>query len=250
MLSKAQIKHIQSLQRNKFRAQYQQYLAEGAKIIPELIRGGANIAYLYALPAWIAQNAPLLRQYPINAESITEDELAKISALATPNQVLAVISIPESPTTTTLEGINLALDGIRDPGNLGTIVRTADWFGVKRVYCSLDCVDLYNPKTVQATMGSIGRVEVIYTELEKLFEANPHIPVFAADMVGENLYNKQLPAEGILLIGSESHGVSPTLLGYADAITIPRYGSAESLNAALAAGIVLGWWKGKLYHSK
>ncbi|CAN5212150.1 RNA methyltransferase [soil metagenome] len=244
MLSKAQIKYIQSLQRNKYRIQYQQYLAEGAKIVPELIQSGAKIMQLYALPEWIGANSDLMKQHYVSAEPITPEELEKISALSTPNQVLAVVAMPHSETIPSPEGISIALDAIRDPGNLGTIIRTADWFGIKRVYCSLDCVDIYNPKTVQSTMGSIVRVEVIYTDLEALLKAHTHIPVFAADMDGESLYTTALPAEGILLVGSESHGVSPTLLPYTRPITIPRFGGAESLNAAMATGIILGWWKG------
>lgn len=245
MLSKAQIKYIQSLQRNKYRRQYQQYLAEGAKIVPELIQAGAHITQLFALPEWLSANSTLLKQYLIPAESITPEELEKITALATPNQVLALVAMPQSPDTAPKpQGLCLALDAIRDPGNLGTIVRTADWFGIKRVYCSLDCVDIYNPKTVQSTMGSIVRVEVIYTDLVALFKAHNDMPVFAADMAGESLYATKLPTAGILLIGSESHGVSPALLPYGHPITIPRFGEAESLNAAMAAGIILGWWKG------
>jgi TrmH family RNA methyltransferase len=172
--------------------------------------------------------------------------LEKITALATPNQVLALVDMPKQQADAPKpNGLCLALDAIRDPGNLGTIVRTADWFGIKRIYCSLDCVDIYNPKTVQSTMGSIVRVDVVYTDLEALFKANNDIPIFAADMDGESLYTTKLPKEGILLIGSESHGVSPTLLPYARRITIPRFGEAESLNAAMAAGIILGWWKGQ-----
>jgi TrmH family RNA methyltransferase len=244
MLSKAQIKFIQSLQRNKFRSEYQQYIAEGAKIVPELIQAGAKIVQLYALPEWIAQNSVLLHKCQIVAETINADELTKISALATPNQVLAVIAIPQYETNTAPKGLSIALDAIRDPGNLGTIVRTADWFGVKRVYCSPDCVDLYNPKTVQSTMGSIVRVEVVFTDLEELFKAYPKVPIFAADMHGKSLYETKMPDNGILLIGSESHGVSPVLLSLSQPITIPRFGGAESLNAAIAASIILGWWKG------
>jgi RNA methyltransferase, TrmH family len=244
MLSKAQIKFIQSLQRNKFRSEYQQYIAEGAKIIPELIHAGAKIVQLYALPEWIAQNLPLLKQHQLVAETISLEELAKISALATPNQVLAIIAIPQYKTNASPEGLSIALDAIRDPGNLGTILRTADWFSVKRVYCSLDCVDLYNPKTVQSTMGSIVRVEVVYTDLEELFKAHPKVPIFAADMQGKSLYETKMPDNGILLIGSESHGVSTALSLLSQPITIPRFGGAESLNAAIAASIIIGWWKG------
>ncbi len=245
MLSKAQIKFIQSLQRNKSRKEYQQYIAEGAKIVPELIQTGAKIVQLYALPEWIAQNSLLLQQHDVDAQPIATDELAKISALAAPNQVLAIVAIPDYTNNLAPTGLSIALDAIRDPGNLGTIVRTADWFGIKRVYCSPDCVDLYNPKTVQSTMGSVGRVAVIYTDLKALFTAHADVPVYAADMQGENLYNTTMPKNGILLIGSESHGVSPELLAMAKAITIPRFGGAESLNAAMAAGIILGWWRGR-----
>jgi TrmH family RNA methyltransferase len=244
MLSKAQIKFIQSLQRNKFRSEYQQYIAEGAKIVPELIQAGAKIVQLYALPEWITQNSLLLKQHHLVAATINTNELAKISALAAPNQVLAVIAIPQYETNIAPEGLSIALDAIRDPGNLGTIVRTADWFGVKRVFCSTDCVDLYNPKTVQSTMGSLVRVEVVYTNLEELFSAHPRVPVFAADMQGKSLYETKMPQSGFLLIGSESHGVSPALLSLSQPINIPRFGGAESLNAAIAASIILGWWKG------
>ena len=245
MLSKAQIKFIQSLQRNKSRKEYQQYLAEGAKIVPELIQNGAKIVQLYALPEWTAQNRLLLQQHGLQANPITEDELAKISALSTPNQVLAIVAMPQFDEHALPTGLSIALDAIRDPGNLGTIMRTADWFGIKRVYCSPDCVDLYNPKTVQSTMGSVGRVEVVYTDLKALFTAHADVPVFAADMQGTSLYETTMPAHGILLIGSESHGVSAELLALSQPITIPRFGGAESLNAAMAAGIILGWWKGQ-----
>ncbi len=244
MLSKAQIKYIQSLQRNKYRHQYQQYLAEGAKIVPELIIAGAKITQLFALPEWIEANSALLKQHALAAEPITADELQQASALSSPNQVIALVDIPPIDTVPTPTGLSIALDAVRDPGNLGTIVRTADWFGIKRVYCSTDCVDIYNPKTVQSTMGSIVRVEVIYTDLEVLFKEHKQIPVFAADMNGASLYSTHLPSEGILLIGSESHGISPSLAPYTLPITIPRFGGAESLNAAMAAGIILGWWKG------
>lgn len=245
MLSKAQIKFIQSLQRNKSRKEYQQYLAEGAKIVPELIQNGAKIVQLYALPEWIAQNRLLLQQHGLHADAITNEELAKISALSTPNQVLAIVAMPQFDEHALPDGLSIALDAIRDPGNLGTIVRTADWFGVKRVYCSPDCVDLYNPKTVQSTMGSVGRVEVVYTDLKALFNSNADVPVYAADMQGTSLYETTMPAHGILLIGSESHGVSTELSALSKPVTIPRFGGAESLNAAMAAGIILGWWKGR-----
>lgn len=245
MLSKAQIKYIQSLQRNKFRAEYQQYLAEGAKIVPELIQAGTDIKQVFALPEWIEAHQKTLAGKQISIEAITPDELQKISALSTANQVLAIVSMPKQDGPKAPEGLCIALDAIRDPGNLGTIIRAADWFGVKRIYCSLDCVDAYNPKTVQSTMGSIVRVEVVYTDLAELFENHPAVPVFAADMHGQSLYETTLPQDAILLIGSESHGVSAGLLAKSQAITIPRFGGAESLNAAMAAGIILGWWRGQ-----
>ena len=171
---------------------------------------------------------------------VTAKELERISNLNTPNQVLAVCSIPawnpeqiENP-----EGIMLALDGIRDPGNLGTIIRTADWFGVKEIICSDDCVDVFNPKVVQSTMGSLGRVKVYYTNLED-FLSESKLPVYATVMDGNSIWDAN-PGNGIFIIGNESKGIRPEVLKHAKhKISIPSVGGAESLNAAVATGVVL-----------
>lgn len=246
MLSKAQIKHIQLLQRNKGRRQYLQYVVEGDKMVRELLAADAPIDALYALQPWIAANNSLLKPVADLVEEINQSELKTISTLTTPNQVLAVVNMPNHPLPTLLSATSLylALDGLQDPGNMGTIIRTADWFGVDAIFCSTDCVDVYNPKVVQATMGALLRVPVFETHLPALLEANPQIHAYAADMDGKSIY--QLAAQvGILIIGNEGAGISDEVLALAQKrISIPRFGGAESLNAAMATGIILSRFRG------
>jgi TrmH family RNA methyltransferase len=172
---------------------------------------------------------------------ITEAALKRISALKTPNKVLAVFKIPAS-VKIVHKGLLLALDGIRDPGNLGTIMRLCDWFGVTQLVCSEDTVDVYNPKVVQATMGSLARVNISYINLEDFFKESK-LPVYGAVMNGEHVYETKLPEEAILLMGNEANGISENLLEFlSHEITIPRYGKlqqTESLNVAMATSILL-----------
>ena len=176
----------------------------------------------------------------IKLYEISQPELSKISTLSTPQALLAIIKIPKSEelTTKSLKGsFSLALDNIQDPGNLGTIIRTADWFGLKYIICSTDTVDVYNPKVVQASMGSLARVKVIYTDLED-FLKNTELPIFGALLDGISVYKTDFGNEGILLLGNEGNGISNDLLKLITfPVTIPRFGRAESLNVAISASI-------------
>jgi TrmH family RNA methyltransferase len=236
MLSKKEIKDIQSLGHKKFRTALKLFLAEGPKIVRELYELiPQQVEKIYATTAWIKANQDLASQGTVM--EVTEDELEKISQLHTPNEVLAVIrqfEYQEPPAST----FTLYLDTIQDPGNLGTIIRIADWFGVKQVVCSAGCADLYNPKVVQSTMASIARVSVYYDENNWL--AKQEVPIYAAVLEGESVYKHQGTGQGVLIIGNESKGIGPEVLKYAThKVTIPKPGQAESLNAAVATGIIL-----------
>lgn len=245
MISKEKIRHINALKTAKFRNQYGKFIAEGPKIIGELLKSSFKVLNIYATPEWIISN---VGKIPENIEvvEVSESELDKISNQKTPNQVLALVKFPEEPSEIPeISNFVLMLDGISDPGNLGTIIRTADWFGVQQIICSENCVDLYNPKVVQATAGSVFRVPVYYTDLEKyLMKITPGIAVYGALLDGENLYSVKSGNSGIILIGSESHGISPKLIPHiTHSIRIPDYSSgkslpAESLNASQAAAVI------------
>ena len=235
MLSKNQIKLISGLHQKKHRFANQLFFAEGVKVIQELVKSNFELEHLYTTKEDFNQVAA-------NKKSIiSENELNKISALATPNTCLAVFKIPvESKIIES--GLVLALDSIRDPGNMGTILRVCDWFGIQQLVCSKETVDIYNPKVVQATMGSIARVNVNYIDL-KDFISNTSLPVFGTFMDGENIYKMNLPQEGIVIMGNEANGISESIENLiAKRLTIPRFGDlqiTESLNVATATAIIL-----------
>ena len=235
MLSKNELKYIQSLCQKKQRQTEGLFIAEGTKIAEELESAKFRVRKLYALASWA-------EQYSGNAEviKVTEAELTKISQLQTPNQVLAIVEQKKWVTPTAFStGLTLVLDGLQDPGNMGTLIRIADWFGIKQVMASLDTVELYNPKVIQSTMGSFTRVEVSYVSLAPML-AKTNLPVYGALLEGKPIYSLQPVQEGILVIGNESKGIREALLPHiTQPITIPRIGGAESLNAAVAAGILL-----------
>ena len=240
MLVKQKIKYIQTLGQKKFREKEGLFIAEGPKLVNELLEADAiAVKEVYALKEWVDNN-PVLSANIIITE-ISEQELEKISQLATPNNVLAIVQQYEvSGEITTKDSIILALDNIQDPGNLGTIIRIADWFGIKQIVCSLDSADMYNPKVVQSTMGSIARVNVFYTDLKEWLGAQKNIPIYAASLNGENITIIKKINEGIIIIGNESKGISDEIMKLAKVrITIPAKGKAESLNAAVATGIIL-----------
>lgn len=248
MLSKAQIKYIQSLQNKKLRHTERVYVVEGEKIIHEYIEGNYPLGNIYATAGWMEENRTLLLKKKLSPVEISNKELEQISSLTTPNKVLALAQMPEIPSLRGMEsllgsGLHLALENIQDPGNMGTIIRTADWFGVSSILCSEDCVDAYNSKVVQAAMGSLMRVKIFYTDLLPLLE-KATLPVYAATLEGENIFTQKLPSNAIILIGNESKGVSATLRQVVKKeLNIPRFGKAESLNASIAAAVILALFK-------
>jgi len=237
LITKTQVKYIQSLGHKKFRDQEGIFVVEGPRIAGELLgSGNMRCVELYATKDW---TPPAGLSLPMRNE-VSPSELERISLLSTPNQVLALFEKPKFPPPVFAGSITLILDGIQDPGNLGTIVRTADWFGIPRIACSHDSADVFNPKTVQSTMGSISRVQVLYGEPAELIRAHPGLPVFAAVLGGKPLFGQERIHEGMIVIGNESRGIRPELLALATrTVTIPGAGQAESLNAAVATGIIL-----------
>ena len=240
MLVKQKIKYIQTLGQKKFREKEGLFIAEGPKLVNELLEADTiAVKEVYALKEWVNNN-PLLPANIILTE-ISEQELEKISQLTTPNQVVAIVQqFDKGNIITAKDQITLALDTVQDPGNLGTIVRIADWFGIKQIVCSLDSADMYNTKVVQSTMGSIARVKIIYTDLNEWLGTQENIPIYAASLQGENIASIKKINEGIIIIGNESRGISEEIMKLATIrITIPAKGKAESLNAAVATGIIL-----------
>ncbi len=235
MVSKNQIKLISSLQQKKARSIHQLFIAEGKKGIQELLDAHFELEHLYTTLNDFQKVSNNLKTI------ISETELKKITALSSPNTCLAVFKIPIEKKITE-SGLLLALDDVRDPGNLGTILRLCDWFGVQQLICSNETVDIYNPKVVQATMGSIARVNVSYVDLKDFLTAST-LPIFGTFMNGENIYNASLPNEGIIVMGNEANGISNDLEKIIkNRLTIPRFGAiqkTESLNVASATAIVL-----------
>ena len=241
MLSKAQIKYIQSLQHKKYRQKSGQFIAEGDKIVPELLLGGLTVREVYATPKWISAHESVLAALPsVKVEAVEEFLLRQMSALTTPNQALALLDMPPAGIPVLKGTVSIALETLQDPGNMGTIIRIADWFGIRQLFCSPDCVDVFNPKTIQATMGSIARVQIIEMPLLPLLQEGG-VASYAATLHGSDISGFSRLQEGIILIGNESRGLSEEVIGASThRITIPRLGGAESLNAAVAAGIICG----------
>ena len=241
MLSKTIVKYIQSLAHKKLRDEQGVFIAEGPKVVPELLRSQKFVCKIIcSTKNWLDENENLLKNLSADIHEINEIELEKISQLQTSNKVLAVFFKNEEPAIHISNTVSLMLDEIQDPGNMGTIIRTADWFGIKDIICSNECVDCYNSKVVQASMGSVSRVNIIYKELQAFIDEHKGIKIYAATLGGKTLTSFGKITEGIVLIGNESKGVKENLVRLATGqITIPKYGGAESLNAAVACGIIL-----------
>jgi len=236
MLTAHTIKTIQSLDKKKYRQKYNLFLVEGNKIIKELPNSNYEVTDLYSI-------APEeLNIKTANEVKILPVELKKISFLQTPKDSVAVCKIPENKILKDVS-IQLVLDGIQDPGNLGTIIRLADWFGIEQIICSNDTVDVYNPKVIQATMGSFLRVNVCYVDLEDYLPSY-NFPILGTDMDGENIYKTDFPEKFSLVFGNEGNGLRASTENLiTKMITIPRFGknqSTESLNVSMSAGIILG----------
>ncbi|MBR1886937.1 MAG: RNA methyltransferase [Bacteroidales bacterium] len=225
MITAAEIKWIKSLSQKKFRDSEGMFVVEGEKMVQEALKSGFEVERV------------------LRKEEIGEASMARISALSSPSPVLAVVRIPDSRTQAPGDGLYLALDGIRDPGNLGTILRIADWFGIDAVYASEDTVELYNPKVVQATMGAIFRVPFYTANIPSLCSSYSG-PVYGTFLDGENIYSKELSSKGIIVIGNEANGISKeTAAAVTDRLYIPPFPAddpgSESLNAAVATAVTV-----------
>jgi TrmH family RNA methyltransferase len=237
LISKSQIKLIRSLQQKKYRSKLKLFVAEGPKVINELLTAKFKLHSLYATVGKLFTG--------VNSEIISDEEISKISFLKNANNSVAVFTIPEQKKPRK-EGITLLLDSIRDPGNLGTIIRLSDWFNVSNIICSSDSVDCFNPKVIQATMGSISRVSISYCDLTTYLSLSD-LPVYAGTMDGKNIYKEKLPENAIVIVGNEANGISDTLLNLTThKIGIPRFGNnhkTESLNVAVATAILFSEFK-------
>ena len=235
MISKNRIRFINALSQKKQRIENNRFIIEGEKMVNEAIQWiPAQIENIYATSDF--ESNTLVDS--ILLEEISIKELKEISTLTTPNKALAVCKIPDTKPIDS--PFMICLDGVQDPGNMGTILRLADWFGIKDVVCSKNTVDCYNPKVLQATMGAIFRVNVHYLDLTE-FLSTTELPVFGALLDGENIFENNYERKGILVLGNEGNGISEEIKKYVQkAITIPRFGEAESLNVATAGAIILG----------
>jgi RNA methyltransferase, TrmH family len=238
MLSKQQQKYVHSLHNKKNRLQENVFLVEGYKNLTELLRSDFQIERLFLTEKFSSKELSMLKN--IRFEEATTDELQRISTIQTNDAGLAVVvSKPNNPLVANENEWVLVLDNINDPGNLGTIIRIADWYGIKKIICSPQTVECYNPKVIMATMGSFCRVQLYYTELET-YLSEQKLPILGAFLEGESIHQFQPKGKGYLVIGSESHGISAAVENFiSQKITIPRFGEAESLNAGVATAILL-----------
>ena len=238
MLSKAQISLIKALQHKKFRTEHGLFVVEGIKSVLEFCHSAYQVQKILATEDAIAKLGKIPRN--IKLEEVTNAAFDKISGLKTPQGALALVELPKNPLIgeESLHGKHtLVLDDVQDPGNLGTIIRTAEWFGIETIICSLHTVDAYNPKVVQATMGSLSRVQLYYTDIEQIIK-NTSLPTFGALLNGQNIYETNFGKEGLIIMGNEGNGIRPTISAAIDtAVTIPRHGQAESLNVGIATAL-------------
>lgn len=250
MIYKNTIKRIKSLNQKKHRQKQHQFLVEGDKMVLELFHTSLQVEELLATADFLDKHTHEIRKAKLIVE-VSSSEIKKASLLKNPQNSLAVCTLPpENELPASLSGLSLYLDGIQDPGNLGTILRTCDWFGINYLFCSPDTADIYNPKVIQASMGSFCRVHTVYVQLEELAhvaqEAN--IPVIGTYMQGRNIYSDSLPAEVVVVLGNEGQGIRKSSERYIESqLTIPRCrketATPESLNAAVSAGIICSEFK-------
>lgn len=242
MISKNQIKYVRQLELKKHRKQDGVFVAEGPKVVGDLLRAGFKVRQTFATTDWNHEGQ--------EAQIVTNDELRKISFLQHPQQVLAIFEQPCacSPAASSRSPLSLALDGVQDPGNLGTIIRIADWFNITTIYCSEDTADAWNPKVVQATMGSIARVNIVYTDLKALLQKT-EVPVYGTLLDGENIYEQPLSQEGIIVMGNEGNGISAPIRPLVSRrLLIPQFHEGpESLNVAIATAITCSEFRRRTY---
>ena len=243
MISKNQIKYIHQLELKKFRKQEGLFIAEGHKVVGDLLRAGFKPRHIFAVQDWITDNSSQLSVLDSQLSEVNLEELTRLSLLQHPQQVLALFPIPDEQTIPSPKNaLSILLDNVQDPGNLGTIIRIADWFGIDTIYCSLGTVDAWNPKVVQATMGSIARVHIKYVDPQLLFDSLPDkFPVYGTFLDGDNVYTQQLSQQGIIVMGNEGNGISDAVRSrVTHKLLIPDFhkgDTADSLNVAIATAI-------------
>ncbi|WP_293944505.1 MULTISPECIES: TrmH family RNA methyltransferase [unclassified Sphingobacterium] len=238
MLSKAQISLLTSLQNKKYRKQHGLFIVEGIKSVQEFISSSYQVESIFYTDDANTKVGKI--SHNIKSYQLTETEFQKISTLKSPQGILALVKLPKQQQIKVNElrnCYNIVLDDVQDPGNLGTIIRTAEWFGIKHIICSIGTVDAYNPKVVQATMGSLSRIQIYYVDLHE-FISSTDLPVYGALLNGQSIYQTEWGAEGLIVMGNEGNGISTAILALIDqAVTIPRIGQAESLNVAVATTV-------------
>ena len=250
MLSKHLTNVIQNLEKKKFREKYNLFKVEGEKLVQELLLSDMTIDTLLARPSWIERNIKNIRQY--NSIEVNEIEMGRISNFKSLPEVIALAQIPvkeHSPEEIKNE-LNVVLNGVQDPGNIGTILRLSDWFGIRNIFCDHDCANIFNPKSVQASMGAIFRVNVFYLDLVEFIPrfVDQNFPCYGAFLEGENIYRTELRTKGFIVMGNEGNGISPEIERFVTRkITIPSFAhspySTESLNVGVATGIILSEFK-------
>lgn len=256
MISKNQIKQVKQLETKKHRQQERLFVAEGPKVVGDLLAAGFRPAEVFATSEWIAQNEQLRKDIEATPEKqckvveVTPEELRKVSFLQHPQHVLAVFPLPSASDVSRLplSPLTLALDGVQDPGNLGTIIRIADWFGIDTIVCSPDTADAWSPKVVQATMGSIARVNIVYTDLKEYLRQTP-LPICGTLLDGSDIYAQELPTKAIIVMGNEGNGISDEIRQMVThRLLIPQFRpGAESLNVAIATAITCSEFRRRSY---
>jgi RNA methyltransferase, TrmH family len=239
MISKAKAKFIKSLQLKKFRKEEQCFVIEGAKGVAEVLNSNFEVVWLAATASFLQDNRLIVGKSTVDVVETTEQELSALGYFTSNNAALAIARTRPNTEPKLKNEFALVLDDIRDPGNLGTIIRTADWYGIKNIIASEETADLYNPKVINSTMGSFCRVSVYYTKLSQ-FLVGTNWPLYGASLAGKSIYEMDFGREGFIVIGNEAQGISAavdSMIG--QHITIPRIGQAESLNASIATAIIL-----------
>lgn len=229
MISKNQIKFVRQLEQKKYRKKEGLFVAEGPKVVGDLLRAGFKAHTIFATSEWESQGQTF--------QEVSDEELRRVSFLQHPQRVLALFFIP-TESVPSVSSLSLALDDVQDPGNLGTIIRIADWFGIDTIYCSENTADAWSPKVVQATMGSIARVNIIYTDLQELI-SKAQVPVYGTLLDGQDIYTQELSKEGIIVMGNEGNGISAPIRKLINRrLLIPQFHEGpESLNVAIATAI-------------
>ena len=242
MLSKAEIQRLRSLREKKHREELGLFVIEGEKVVGELLAANFNFSEIYATADWTNPiELPAGPNSSPNVVRISDDEMARASHFPTPSSVLAVGHVRHQPLAPRAleQGLTLALDGVQDAGNVGTLLRVAEWFGLDRVLLSPDCADLFHQKVINGSMGSFARLHVHTVDLTVVLEDVAHVPVLGCDLTGKSVHTLGALDDAIIVIGSEGRGISPAVREHiTEFVTIPRYGGAESLNAGIAAAIV------------